>query len=301
MALVPGEDAHFMKKILDKGVSEDDKRNYKEADRLTMFGKRFPGGYIDDSEAVVRGDIPKETTTMSKVLNHPKLYEYYPELAQRKAMPNVSLSEAASYDTEDKNFRFNTIGADGKLKRGNVLHETQHGVQDLDGDIKENVYNDTKYELLNYMNKNMGIQQPEYVWNDELSDEENFTAMEKHSADRTPNQNAFSNITIGLGEYNAEGIDYLNRLDYLFSQIETDARITESERGNPEDMDLARKKENIKGLRDYMGLTAKDLSQVEPTFRQLRTRILDNADPVEINELLGKLFDATGSLEGYDQ
>ena len=301
MALIPGEDAHFMKKLLDKGVSKEDKRNYENADRLSMFGKRFPGGYIDDSEAVVRGDIPKEATTMSKVLRHPKLYKYYPELAHKKAMPSISLSESASYDVKDKNFRFNTLGAEGKLKRGDVLHETQHGVQDLDGEVKENVYDDTKYELLNYMNKNMDIQQPEYAWNDELSDEENFIAMEKHRADRTPSQNAFSNITVGLGEYDAEGIDYLNRLDYLFSQIETDARITESERGNPEDMNLARKKENIKGLRDYMGLTAKDLSQVEPAFRQLRTRILDNADPVEINDLLIKLFDATGSLEGYDQ
>ncbi len=154
MALIPGEQASFMMKLLEKGVSSKDKQNYEDADRLALMGKRFPNGYISDENATMDSSgIPAEQTIMNivrgkalskwgKILKHKKAYEYYPELGEMKTMriPDEDKDAAGVFMGEGEG----VFAIKPEEKLDTLLHESQHGIDFLDRDKKKQ-YNDTYY------------------------------------------------------------------------------------------------------------------------------------------------------------
>jgi len=179
MALIPGEETSFMMELLAKGVSNKDKENYKDADRLAMMGNRFPGGFIPDEEASINNSqIPatadqygfidrmrnKDKGEIGKTLNHPELYKYYPELAKM---------ETQNKNTDGYIGAFAGIG-DGKYflgqdaPRNTVLHETQHAVDWLDRDKKD--LHNSKTVINDWMAKQPGDKRKSMVgkFNDDM-------------------------------------------------------------------------------------------------------------------------------------
>ena len=90
------------------------------------------GGEMPDYKAeIAPGDISK-IEIMGELLNHPELWERYPELKEYPVewLPEFSTISGA-YDLDNKRFLMNP-GLDPEEFRGTALHEIQHAIQDIE-------------------------------------------------------------------------------------------------------------------------------------------------------------------------
>ena len=80
-----------------------------------------------------RGQLPKRpeiNTTLGEVLDHPTLYQAYPELAEYKLRILPEGAEGGFFDPTNKAIEIG--GRDKELLESSLLHEVQHGVQRLE-------------------------------------------------------------------------------------------------------------------------------------------------------------------------
>jgi len=122
----------------------------------TGFAKGQDGNWrfeIDDSGASIKDlseyTVDKDTTIKAKdYLDHPKLYEAYPELAELNVKPfnfNLEPNVFGYYSDVDKEININPTSqktlaeyslpatAQEKLKLGKSVHEFQHPIQNIEG------------------------------------------------------------------------------------------------------------------------------------------------------------------------
>ena len=108
--------------------------------------EKFPGSYrqFNDPKGVElaeqyeeiltqRGQLPQRPeieTTLGEVLDHPTLYQAYPELAEYKLRILPEGAEGGFFDQKNKTIQIS--GRDKEFLESSLLHEVQHGVQRLE-------------------------------------------------------------------------------------------------------------------------------------------------------------------------
>jgi hypothetical protein len=96
----------------------------------TFQGPLGPRFELDDSQATYTKSRVGDTVPITDVLDHPELYENYPELANAKFTREKRMPQgvSASY-----NPHVNWVRAAASATKGDIIHEIQHGIQKLEG------------------------------------------------------------------------------------------------------------------------------------------------------------------------
>ena len=94
----------------------------------------------------------QEPRVLPEILNFPELYENYPQLKDVKVELDLGMDSQAIYYPRIKTMKFNLnqIEPDNQTMTSTVLHETQHAVQDIEGDLLQGSYPSDKLSFSQY-------------------------------------------------------------------------------------------------------------------------------------------------------
>lgn len=89
---------------------------------------------------------------LPEILNFPELYENYPQLKDVKVELDLSMDSQGIYYPRTKTMKFNLnrLDPDNQTMTSTVLHETQHAVQDIEGDLLQGSYPSDKLSFSQY-------------------------------------------------------------------------------------------------------------------------------------------------------
>ena len=89
---------------------------------------------------------------LPEILDFPELYENYPQLQEIKVGLDLSMDAEAAYFPRLKTIKFNLnkLEPNNKTMTSALLHETQHAVQDIEGDLLQGSYPDEKLTFSQY-------------------------------------------------------------------------------------------------------------------------------------------------------
>jgi hypothetical protein len=108
-----------------------------DSDTAFMTRNKDIRNEISDHEAYLRPMAGKTETTLGETLHHPELFEQYPELADMPVHHYPMEDAHGGYDNDNPSIHISShLDDTDPLKLSTTLHETQHAIQHIEGNIK---------------------------------------------------------------------------------------------------------------------------------------------------------------------